>query len=73
MNKNIYQGFPLNNSLSNLDFNALNGTNISKEDRNMSAIPLRKDVEMANNNNNEFNIWFKIISNKIFLLKIFLN
>ncbi len=56
MNKNIYQGFPLNNSLSNLDFNALNGTNISKEDRNMSAIPLRKDVEMANNNNNEFNI-----------------
>ena len=56
INKNIYQGFPINNSLSNLDFNALNGNNISKEDRNMSAIPLRKDVEMANNNNNEFNI-----------------
>ena len=57
MNKNLYQGFPINNSLSNLDFNALNGNNISKEDRNMSAIPLRKDVEMANNNNNnEFNI-----------------
>ena len=56
INKNIYQGFPINNSLSNLDFNALNGNNISKEDRNMSAIPLRKDVELANNNNNEFNI-----------------
>ena len=55
INKNIYQGFHINNSLSNLDFNALNGNNISKEDRNMSAIPLRKDVEMANNNN-EFNI-----------------
>ena len=56
INKNIYQGFPINNSLSNLDFNALNGNNISKEDRNMSAIPLRKDVELANNNNNEYNI-----------------
>jgi len=56
INKNMYQGFPINNSLSNLDFNTLNGNNISKEDRNMSAIPLRKDVEMTNNNNNEFNI-----------------
>ena len=56
MNKNIYPGFQINNSLSNLDFNALNGNNMSKEDRNMSGIPLRKDVDMEHNNNNEFNI-----------------
>ena len=29
---------------------------MSKEDRNMSGIPLRKDVDMEHNNNNEFNI-----------------
>ena len=28
----------------------------TKEDRNMSGIPLRKDVDMEHNNNNEFNI-----------------
>ena len=56
MNKNIYPGFQINNSLSNLDITALNGNNMSKEDRNMSGIPLRKDVDMEHNNNNEFNI-----------------
>ena len=56
INKHIYQGFQNNNnSLSNFDFNALNGNNNSKEERNMSAIPLSKDVGMENNNN-DFNI-----------------
>ena len=50
-----YHGFPNNNSLSNFDFNNLNGNNNSKEERNMSAIPLSKDVGMENNNN-DFNI-----------------
>ena len=56
MNKNIYSGFPNNNSLSNLDFNALSGYSNTKFERNMSAIPLRKDVGMRNNNNNAFDI-----------------
>jgi len=54
MGKNIYSGFPNNNSLSNLDFNALSGYSNSKLERNMSAIPLRKDVGMGNNNNNDY-------------------
>ena len=57
MTKNMYTGFHNNNnSLSNLDFNALGGYSNSKLERNMSAIPLRKDVGMGNNNNNEFDI-----------------
>ena len=56
INKHMYQGFPNNNnSLSNFDFNALNGNNNSKEERNMSAIPLSKDVGMENNND-DFNV-----------------
>ena len=54
MAKNIYSGFPNNNSLSNLDFNPLSGYSNSKLERNMSAIPLRKDVGMGNNNNNDY-------------------
>lgn len=57
MNKNIYSGFP-NSSLSNFDFNTLGGypnSNI-KFERNMSNIPLRKGVEMGNNNNNDYDI-----------------
>ena len=53
MNKNIYPGL-YNNSLSHLDF--MGGYSNSKLERNMSAIPLRKDVGIENNNNNDFDI-----------------
>ena len=46
--KNIYQGFPQNNSSYNF-LNQFGNTNPNIE-RNMSAIPLRKDVELGNNN-----------------------
>ena len=46
--KNLYSGFPPNNSSSNFNFN-LSGQN-TKIERNMSAIPLRKDVNYENNN-----------------------
>lgn len=48
MPKNIYQGFQANNSSSNLLNQFANTNNIIE--RNMSAIPLRKDVELGNNN-----------------------
>ena len=58
MQKNpmIYSGFNNmnNNSSGNLFFN-LNANSNSKLERNMSAIPFRKDVEMENNiNNNDY-------------------
>ena len=53
ISKNIYTGFPPINSSTHFDFNALNGNSNIKEERNMSAIPLRKDME---NNNNYFDI-----------------
>jgi hypothetical protein len=48
MGKNIYPGFQPNNSSSNFNLN-LTGQNI-KIERNMSAIPLRKDVNYENIN-----------------------
>jgi len=58
MQKNpmIYSGFNNmnNNSSGNLFFN-LNANSNSKLERNMSAIPFRKDVEIENNiNNNDY-------------------
>ena len=52
--KNIFPSYPPN-SLSNLNFNN-NGT--GAEERNMSAIPLAKDVNLGNyeNNNHEFDM-----------------
>jgi len=55
-NPMIYSGFNNmnNNSSGNLFFN-LNANSNSKLERNMSAIPFRKDVEMENNiNNNDY-------------------
>ena len=48
----MYSGFPNmnNNGSGNFYFN-LNGNSNSKLERNMSAIPFRKDVGMENNNN----------------------
>ena len=51
---NLFQGFPQNNSSSNFNLNLIGNQNNNME-RNMSAIPLRKDVEMENNNQ-EFEI-----------------
>ena len=51
----LYQGFQPNNSSSNLNLNLINGNQSSKIERNMSAIPLRKDVALENNNQ-EFDI-----------------
>ena len=52
--KNLYQGFPPNNSSSNFNLNLIGNQN-NKMERNMSAIPLRKDVALENNNQ-EFEI-----------------
>ena len=48
--KNIYQGFPQNNSSSNFLNQFGNSNSNPNIERNMSAIPLRKDVELGNNN-----------------------
>ena len=53
INKNLYQ-FTQNNSSSNFNLNLIGNQN-NKMERNMSAIPLRKDVELENNNQ-EFEI-----------------
>jgi len=45
----IYPGFPPNGSSSNLNLNIMN-ENQNNMERNMSAIPLRKDVALENNN-----------------------
>ena len=44
MNKNIYPGFQINNSLSNLDFTALNGNNMSKDSCRVQASNHRSDL-----------------------------
>jgi hypothetical protein len=49
----LYQAFPPNGSLSNLNLNNINNImneNQNNMERNMSAIPLRKDVTLENNN-----------------------
>ena len=51
----LYQGFPPNSSSSNLNLNLIIGNQNNKMERNMSAIPLRKDVALENNNQ-EFDI-----------------
>lgn len=54
-NENAYQGFPPNPSSSNLNLNIMNENPNNNIERNMSAIPLRKDVALENNNH-EFDI-----------------
>ena len=49
--KNIYPRFPQNNSSSNFNLNFIGNQNQNnKMERNMSAIPLMKDVSLENNN-----------------------
>ena len=50
--KNIYPNFPQNNSSSNFNLNFIGNQN-NKIERNMSAIPLIKDIS-SDNNNQEF-------------------
>ena len=50
--KNIYPNFPQNNSSSNFNLNLIGNQN-NKMERNMSAIPLIKDIS-SDNNNQEF-------------------
>jgi len=54
MTKNLYQGFQTNNSTSNFNLNAIVGqSQNNRSERNMSAIPLRKELE---NNNQEYDM-----------------
>jgi hypothetical protein len=46
----LYQVFPPNGSSSNLNLNNIMNENQNNFERNMSAIPLRKDVALENNN-----------------------